>query len=64
MPNSKGAHNIMISPDIGIIGGADGPTAIFVAGPKISVLSIVLGVIAIAVVAAAIIFTVKRNKKN
>ena len=54
----------MISPDIGIIGGADGPTAIFVAGPKISVLSTVLGVVAIAVVAAAIIFTVKRNKKN
>ncbi len=54
----------MISPDIGIIGGADGPTAIFVAGPKISVLSIVLGVVAIAVAAAAIIFTVKRNKKN
>ena len=46
---------------IGIIGGADGPTAIFIAGPNISWPTIALNVILIAVIAALIIKKLKKK---
>ena len=52
----------MQSSSIGIIGGADGPTAIFVTG-GISWLAVAAGVvIAAAVIAGAVIFI--KNRKN
>ena len=56
----------MITPfipaDLGIIGGADGPTAIFVTGPDIN-WPIVAG-IAAAVVVAVIVAAAVRHKRN
>lgn len=45
---------------IGIIGGADGPTAIFIAGPNLSWLTIAINVILAIVIIA---FIIKKLKK-
>mgnify|MGYP003289819170 CR=1 FL=1 len=48
---------------IAIIGGADGPTAIFVADPNPAFLYIALGVAIISLVTVSIIFIKRRKKK-
>ena len=45
---------------IGIIGGADGPTAIFIAGPSVSWGVIALNIVLLIVIAAFIIKKVKK----
>ena len=45
---------------IGIIGGADGPTAIFIAGPNLSWLTIAVSTILIIAIATFIIKKVKK----
>ena len=45
---------------IGIIGGADGPTAIFIAGPKLSWLTVAVSTILIIVIAVLIIKKLKK----
>ena len=47
---------------IGIIGGADGPTAIFVTGPSPALWLKIL--FAAAIVAAGILFLLLRNKRK
>ena len=46
-----------------IIGGADGPTAIFVTS-RISTLSLLLTAVAVLLVAGAVVFAVHRHNKN
>ncbi len=46
--------------DFGIIGGADGPTAIFVSGPAIR--DILLGAALVLLIAGLIIYAVKRKQ--
>ena len=48
--------------DIAIIGGADGPTAIFIAEPNPTFLFIALGVAIISLITVAVI-CIKRRKK-
>ncbi len=55
------AHYYDDNGDIAIIGGADGPTEIFVAEPNYGFLYAALGVAAIAV---AVVVTVKVKKKK
>ena len=45
---------------IGIIGGADGPTAIFIAGPNLSWLTIAVSTILIIAIAVLIIKKLKK----
>ena len=47
---------------IGIIGGADGPTAIFVAG-KIGAVDIIFAVAVIMALIAGIVWMIRRKKK-
>lgn len=47
--------------DIGIIGGADGPTAVLVAG---EILPLIIGAVSIIIVAALIITAVFVTKKR
>ena len=50
---------------IGIIGGADGPTAIFVTGSIITPILTFAGiVIALGIAVFAVIREIKKNKKN
>lgn len=50
---------------IGIIGGADGPTAIFVTGSIITPILTFAGiVIALGITVFAVIRAIKKNKKN
>ena len=46
---------------IGIIGGADGPTAIFIAGPKLSWLTVAVSTILIIAIAVLIIKKLKKK---
>ncbi|HWR23264.1 MAG TPA: hypothetical protein VN366_07270 [Feifaniaceae bacterium] len=46
--------------DIGIIGGADGPTSILVSGPNIG--DILLGAALVLLIAGLIVYAVKRKK--
>lgn len=46
---------------IGIIGGADGPTAIFIAGPNLSWLTIAVSTILIIAIAVLIIKKLKKK---
>ncbi len=46
---------------IGIIGGSDGPTAIFVTGSPVAV--IVAVIVVVVIVVAAIIFVKKKRRK-
>ena len=46
--------------DIGIIGGADGPTAIFVSGPNIE--TILIGAALVLLLAGLIVYAVKRKQ--
>ena len=48
---------------VGIIGGADGPTAIFVTGPSGGTLSTVLLIAAALCFAVAIVKIIKKRKK-
>ncbi len=48
--------------DIGIIGGADGPTSILVAGPGIG--TILFGTALVLLIAGLIIYTVRRKKSK
>ena len=48
---------------VGIIGGADGPTAIFVTS-SLSPLSVLLAAAAALLVAGAVVFAVRRHNKN
>ncbi len=48
---------------IGIIGGADGPTAIFITG-KLSVLELLLLAAGIVAVIVGIVFFVKKRRKK
>lgn len=50
--------------DIGIIGGADGPTAVFINGPDRFGASIAIGVGAIAVILAVGIRIYRAKKKK
>ena len=50
----------MKSMSMGVIGGADGPTAVFVTGPGLSDLLLIAGIIALIV---AVIQIRKRKKK-
>ena len=53
----------MKSSSIGIIGGADGPTAVFVSGDPIGLILTVVGVAAaIALLAVGIILWIKHRK--
>ena len=54
----------MNNSSIAIIGGADGPTAIFVAEPNPAFLYIALAVAAVSLVAVAAILIKKRNKNK
>ena len=46
---------------IGIIGGADGPTAIFLTG---DIQAFVLGVLAVAILVVALVVILRRRKKK
>ncbi len=46
---------------LGVIGGADGPTAIFVSGPTISPLAILLCILAGAAIIGAVIWLMRRK---
>lgn len=46
--------------DIGIIGGADGPTSILVSGPDIA--SILIGAAVVLLIAGLIVYAVRRKK--
>ena len=46
---------------IGVIGGADGPTAIFIAGPNLSWLTIAVNTILIIAIAVLIIKKLKKK---
>ena len=48
---------------IGIIGGADGPTSIFIAGPSLSRLWLAAGVV-LAAAAAVVWLVIRHRKKN
>ena len=48
---------------VGIIGGADGPTAIFITG-KFSVWEVLLLAAGIAAVVAGVVFFVKKHRKK
>ncbi|WP_419821863.1 hypothetical protein [Anoxybacterium hadale] len=48
---------------IGVIGGADGPTAIFVAGGPGPLLLVGVVVIGVAAVCAAVVFVRRKRKK-
>lgn len=52
----------MTDSSIGIIGGSDGPTAIFVTGSPVAV--IVAAVVVAAIVVAAVVLIRKRRKKK
>ena len=54
----------MNNSSIGIIGGADGPTAILVSGPNPAFLYIALAVAVISLVAVAAILIRKRRKNK
>lgn len=47
--------------DIGIIGGADGPTAIFVSGPGIG--TILIGTAIVLLAAGLIVYIAKRRQR-
>ena len=49
---------------IGIIGGADGPTAVFVTGSPISLLEVGILVCAVVIGAAVGVWLYKRNRNN
>ncbi len=47
--------------DIGIIGGADGPTAFFVSGPSIG--TILLGTALVLLLAGLIVYAIRRKQR-
>ncbi len=50
--------------DIGIIGGADGPTAVFVSGPGLgAVLAVAAAVAAVLIAAGVVIWRAKKKKR-
>lgn len=49
----------MFLQDLGAIGGADGPTAVFITGPRYGVLTVLL----VAAAAAGVFWLIRRRKK-